>query len=378
MLYRFVGELHSYALTHASLDIHNHERELWSEPFVAKTNSLAALAAGLRSAFVLIVLSTFWIITTWPSGAAMTLVSALTVGLSAFSPNPKRMSFQIAVGTIGAAVIGLFEVFYVYPLIDGFTLLCFVMSPVIMLGTYLLARPQWAGYGLGMLVFFGTSSIPANLTVYNPYGLINDYIAMVFGMLVCAAAGAVILPPNSPWLWRRMEKDLRSQVVHAFREPLQGIGSSFDSRTRDLLHQAHGFAASNSQVQRSMLRWTFVVLDVGHAIVELRREQELLPDIHCYDADQPWRIAVRVMGRSLIRLFVKPSSGNLKRSMAAVEHAITCVRQTEEPFPAHFETSAMRRIESYLHFIRTSLLAPKSPFASYASSGYLSGDSHVS
>ena len=27
----------------------------------------------------------------------------------------------------------------------------------------------------------------------------NDYIAMVMGMLVCAAAGAIILPPNSRW-----------------------------------------------------------------------------------------------------------------------------------------------------------------------------------
>ena len=49
---------------------------------------------------------------------------------------------------------------------------------------------NYAGVGLGLLIFFSTGSVPDNLTIYNPYQFINDYIAMVMGMLVCAAAGA--------------------------------------------------------------------------------------------------------------------------------------------------------------------------------------------
>ncbi|MGY2197984.1 FUSC family protein [Pseudomonas gingeri] len=378
LLYRFVEELQEYALTHASLADPHHVREQWDEPFVAQTNGWAAIAAGLRSASVLLVLCWLWIFTNWPSGAAMTLVSALTVGLSAFSPNPKRMSFQIACGTMVAAAIGIFEMFFVYPLIDGFALLCLVMAPVILLGSYLLVRPQWAGYGLGMLVFFGTNAVPANLTIYNPYGLINDYLAMVFGMLVCAAAGAVILPPNGPWLWRRLEYDLRRQVVFAIHAPLQGLASGFESGTRDLLHQAHGVAAGDPQVQRTLLRWALVVLDVGHAIIELRREESALPADPCYHATQPWRQALRAMARSLIRLFVKPGAGNLARALARVEQAIRCVQETQEPFAAHFDTSVLRRVESYLHFIRTSLLASGSPLAIYVPTDLLPGATHVS
>ncbi|NBB09882.1 FUSC family protein [Pseudomonas sp. SLFW] len=378
LLYRFVEELREYALTHASLADHSHAREDWSEPFVAQTNWWASIAAGLRSACVLLVLSWLWIVTTWPSGAAMTLVSALTVGLSAFSTNPKRMSFQIACGTAATAAIGVFEVFFVYPLIDGFPLLCLVIAPVIMLGTYLLARPQWAGYGLGMLVFFGTNSVPANLTIYNPYGLINDYLAMVFGMLVCAVAGAVILPPNSPWLWRRLERDLRRQVVFAIRAPLQALASGFDSGTRDLMHQANGFATGHPDVQRSLLRWTLVVLDVGHAIIELRREEAKLPDFPCYRESEPWRQSLRLMSRALMRLFVKPGAGNLRRCLAAVERSINCVQETTEPFASHFQTSPLRRVESYLHFIRTSLLAPNTPLSIHLPAHPSQGDHYVS
>ena len=366
LLYRFVDDLHSYALTHASLADHSHAREQWDEPYVAQTNWLVSLAAGVRASFILLVLGSYWIITAWPSGAMMTLIAAATVGLSAATPNPKRMSFQMACGTLLGALIGFFEMFFVYPWIDGFPLLCMVLAPVYILGAFLSSRPAYFGVGVGLLIFFSTGSVPDNMTVYNPYNFINDYIAMVIGMLVCAAAGAIILPPNSRWLWSRLEQDLRGQVLFAITGRLRGLGSAFESRTRDLLHQAYGLAAGKPLVQSSLLRWMFVVLEVGHSIIELRKEQAVLPVHPCYAESQPWRQAIRVMGRALARLFLQPSASNHERALVAVDHAISRVQATDEPFARHFDTSALRRVQSYLHFIRTSLLDPQSPLAELA------------
>ncbi|MFJ3371839.1 FUSC family protein [Pseudomonas sp. NPDC086251] len=365
LLYRFVDDLHSYAQTHASLADHSHEREQWDEPFTPQTNWMASAASGIRAAFILVVLGSYWVATAWPSGATMTLIAAATVGLSAATPNPKRMAFQMACGTFLGALIGFVEMFFIFPWIDGFPLLCVMLAPVIVLGSFLTSRPQYAGVGLGLLIFFSTGSVPDNLTVYNPYAFINDYIAMVLGMLVCAAAGAIILPPNSRWLWRRLEQDLRGQVVYAISGKLKGLASSFESSTRDLLHQAYGLAMGQPQVQRDLLRWMFVVLEVGHAIIELRKEQAILPVHPAYAESQPWRQAIRVMGRSLVRLFLQPSQSNLERGLIAVDHAISRVQATDEPFAPHFDTSALRRVKSYLHFIRTSLLDPQSPLAGY-------------
>ncbi|QVW24280.1 FUSC family protein [Pseudomonas hormoni] len=368
LLYRFVDDLHSYAQTHASLADHRHEREQWDEPFTPQTNWMASAASGIRAAFILVVLGSYWVATAWPSGATMTLIAAATVGLSAATPNPKRMAFQMACGTFLGALIGFVEMFFIFPWIDGFPLLCVMLAPVIVLGSFLTSRPQYAGVGLGLLIFFSTGSVPDNLTVYNPYTFINDYIAMVLGMLVCAAAGAIILPPNSRWLWRRLEQDLRGQVVYAISGKLKGLASSFESRTRDLLHQAYGLAAGQPRVQRDLLRWMFVVLEIGHAIIELRKEQAILPVHPAYAESQPWRQAIRVMGRSLVRLFLQPSQSNLERGLIAVDHAISRVQATDEPFAPHFDTSALRRVKSYLHFIRTSLLDPQSPLAAYVTS----------
>ncbi|AIB34885.1 MULTISPECIES: FUSC family protein [Pseudomonas] len=376
LLYRFVDDLHNYAQTHASLAEHSHEREQWDETFIPKTNWLACAASGIRASFILMVLGSYWVATAWPSGATMTLIAAATVGLSAATPNPKRMAFQMACGTLIGALVGFVEMFFVFPWIDGFPLLCVMLAPVIIFGAFLASRPQYAGVGVGLLIFFSTGSVPDNLTVYNPYTFINDYIAMILGMLVCAAAGAIILPPNSRWLWRRLEQDLREQVVYAISGKLKGLASSFESRTRDLLHQAYGLAVGQPQVQRDLLRWMFVVLEVGHAIIELRKEQAMLPVHPAYAESQPWRQAIRVMGRSLVRLFLQPSASNLERGLIAVDHAISRVQATDEPFAPHFDTSALRRVKSYLHFIRTSLLDPQSPLA--ALKGATQGATHAS
>ena len=54
------------------------------------------------------------------------------------------------------------------------------------------------------------------------------------------------------------------------------------------------------------------------------------------------------------------------RALIAVDHAISRVQATDEPFARNFDTSALVRVQSYLHFIRTSLLDPQSPLAAYA------------
>lgn len=363
LLFRFAESLHSYALTHASLASHRHAREQWDQPYTTHTSWLASLAAGVRGMVVLVGLGSYWLVTAWPSGGTLTLVAAATIGLSAATPNPRRMSFQMACGTLLGAVAGFVEQFFVYPQIDGFPLLCFVLAPVFAFGAFLASRPPLAGYGLGLLIFFSIGSVPDNLTVYNPYGFINDYIAMVVGMLICAAAGAIILPPNAGWMWRRLQAELRRLIVFAVSGESRRLASSFESRARDIVHQAYGLASAQPRVQRDLMRWMLLVLEVGHAVIEIRQEQDALFVHPAYAQDQPWRQAIRAMGRALIRLFIQPVAANRERALQAVDHAIRCVHEADEPFARHFDTSVLRRVQSYLHFIRSSLLDPRSPLA---------------
>ncbi|MNO80330.1 p-hydroxybenzoic acid efflux subunit AaeB [compost metagenome] len=361
LLYRFAGDLHDYAQTHASLATDRHEREQWKERFTPKANALAAAVAGFRCALLVLAGGTFWIATSWPSGATFALTSVLIAALSSASPNPKRLSLQLTLGTLLGASLGFVLTFRVLPHLDGFPLLCCALAPVFALGAFLITRPQWNGYGVGLLVWFCIASLPANVARYDAYLFINEYLAMLLSMGMAVIAAVVILPPNRPWLWERLEAELRLRVVHVISDPAKGLSAGFESGTRDLLNQAYGLSSGRPDVQQRLLRWMFVVQEVGLAIIELRREQEALPAEPWYAERMPWRRAIRAMGRALIRLFIQPGEANRLRALGAVEHAIHAIRSTHEPHPPHFDTSPLRRMCSYLHFIRTSLLDPRSP-----------------
>lgn len=361
LLYRLIDDLHNYSLTHASLAAHRHQREQWGQDFTPKANLLAATVAGIRAGLMILLFGAFWILTAWPSGGMFALNAVAVTSLVSSSPNPPRIALQMAGGAAIASVFGIVVGLFVLPQIDGFTMLVLVTAPVIAFGAFLCTRPRWAGYGPGVLIFFAFASLPANRTLFDPSGLINNYIALVLSMLVSAALIAAILPPNAPWLWRRLERDLRRRVVYAVSAPAQNLVTGFESGTRDLVVQAYGLAARSPEAQESLLRWMFLVLEVGHAVIELRREQDALPALPPYAAEVPWRRAIRAMGRALIRLFVQPSAENRQRALDAVQQAIDSAREAAEPYALHFEQAPVRRVLSYLHFIRASLLNPHSP-----------------
>jgi Predicted membrane protein len=360
LLYRLADDLYNYALTHASLAAHQARAGKLEARLLAQGQP-GRFAGGGRTALMVLVFGLFWIETAWPSGSTFVLNAAAVAALVSAAPDPAKMAMQMAVGTFFAAILGFSETFFVFPHLDGFALLAFALAPVFAVGAFLSIKPRYAGYGLGLLVFFSFGAIPANLTVYDPGRMLNEYIALVLSQSLAAVVAAVIMPPTSAWLWRRLEKDLRLRVVEAISGKLDGLVSSFESGTRDLLNQAYGVAARSPQMQRRLLRWTFVVLEVGHSIIELRVEQENLPSEPCYAESTPWRQSIRAMGRALIRLFVKPCEANRERALAAVELAIDCVKSTDEPRAPDFESSPLRRVLSYLHFIRSSLLDPQSP-----------------
>ncbi|NHN79292.1 FUSC family protein [Azotobacter chroococcum] len=362
LLFRFADDLHNYAQTQASLADQHHSREKWKGNFTPRANGLAAAVAGIRCALLILALSAFWLASSWPSGSTFVLTAGLVSALSSTSSNPARLSRQLLIGASGSAVAGFVLQFWVFPWLDGFALLYASLVPVIAFGAFLLARPQTLGYGVGLLIWFCMLALPANQTHYLPYRFFNEYLAVLSSMGLVVVS-MLILPPDRPWLWRRLEQDLRMRVVFAVSGKLKGLVDGFESGTRDLLNQAYGLAARRPDVQRQLLRWMFAVLEIGHAVIELRQEQAALPDEPCYAADTPWQQGVRAMGRALVRLFIQPDEANRQRALAAVEQAIQAVRDTPEPRPPQFDSSPLRRVLSYLHFIRSSLLDPRSPLA---------------
>nr|WP_233831195.1 FUSC family protein [Paraburkholderia sp. ZP32-5] len=365
LLYRFIDDLHAYAATYASLAVDTHARERWIERYEPKTNGIAAGVAGVRAAIVMMVLGAFWIATAWPSGATLTLNAAAVCALASSAPDPKRTVFQMAGGTILATLMGLIAVFGVFPHVDGFVMLCVALTPFLLLGVFMTTRPLLAGYGVGYCIFFCFLAGPDNVMHYDPSSFMNDALALVLSMLVASVAFAVLLPPSTPWLRNRLLFDLRRQVVLAGRASLARVRSRFESGARDLMFQINALSPNEPDIKRDTLRWLFSVLEVGNAVIDLRREVAALPSHARYGKTTPWRIALRALLDALAAQFERPREDRFASALAATAAAIAEVQQLMADFsPAREERHQLLRILSQLHFIRTALLDPQSPLAS--------------
>ncbi|MGF6955018.1 FUSC family protein [Paraburkholderia youngii] len=365
LLYRFIDDLHAYAATYASLAVDTHARERWIERYEPKTNAIAAGVAGLRAAIVMLVLGAFWIATAWPSGSTLTLDAAAVCALASSSPDPKRTAFQMAGGTVLATLMGMTAVFGVYPHIDGFVMLCVALTPFLLLGVFMTTRAKLAGYGVGYCIFFCFLAGPDNVIHYDPSSFMNDALALVLSMLVASIAFAVLLPPSTPWLRNRLLVDLRRQVVLAGRASLARVRSRFESGARDLMFQINSLSQNEPETKRDTLRWLFSVLEVGNAVIDLRREIATLPNEARYHKAAPWRVALRSLRDALAALFERPREQHFARALAATADAIEQVQQLMAGFtPSREERHQLLRILSQLHFIRTALLDPQSPLAS--------------
>lgn len=368
LLYRFAEDLHLLLGAQLALEAPASTTPAPRETFTPLASRAVAWMAGLRSALVVLGVGLFWIETAWPSGAACTLAAALISALASTSADPRRYCLQLAGGTLVGALAGGLLQFQVLPWIDGFALLLLTLTPVFAAGAWLITRPRLAGYGTGLMVWFCSAALPGNLPRYDADVFCNTYLAYGVACAVAVVAVSVLLPPSQPWVWRRLEDALRERLVHAIGAPLAGLSGRFDSGLRDLLNQVQVLTVGQPEVQRRLLRWTFLSLELGHAIIELRLEQAALPPLPWYREERAWRLAIRALGRALVRLFRQPNAANLARALGAVDQAILLAHQAQrylEPNPGDFDRSPLRRIASYLHFIRTSLLAPDSPLAGY-------------
>ncbi|WP_206997709.1 FUSC family protein [Trinickia mobilis] len=357
LLERFVDEMHSYTETYASLAVDSHKRELSTKRFVSKTNLVAGGVAGLRAAVALLSSAGLWYETAWTSGAGAVLNTAVNSALVGTMPQPAAAASQMAWGTLVAAIVAVTVLFGVYPNIDGYVLLCVVLAPVLMFGVYITTRPGGMGFGLGYCISLCVLAGPDNAMNYNIEGVINDGLALVASMMIVTVASAVIFPPARPWLRKRLLRDLLDQVVAACTGGLPRARLHLESRTRDLVHQLNGLSTEEPAFQAAAASWMFTVLDVGHAVIELRSELAIHPE-----AWQGTEGACRCVLDSLALLFDAPTAANLTAAREAVDAAVSAVREASQTKRASPDARArFQRMSGYLHFIRVTLAELPSP-----------------
>lgn len=361
LLYRFVDEFRRYTEAYASLNDQNHALERTVTRHAVTTNGYVVGFTFLRAVLAVGAMGALWIATDWPSGGYAVIGAAVACALSSTSADTSKFAAQMAVGVALATVAGYFFTCFVYPNIEGFPLLCAVLTPVLAFGAFLSMRPSTAGYGGAFGLLFCLLAGPDNVVVYTPDLVINNGIAVVVGMLVSSVVFAVIFPTQMPWRIERIKRDLRRQMKLVCEGTLGGLDQAFQSSTHDLMFQLRALLLKHSEQHRDALRWMLALLEIGHSIIDLRNETFDMP--YAERLQPGWEAALDTVRRDLVDLFEQPDSARLTHAVTSVEAAIRIAQSLRGTLRADREKRhRMQRILSYLHFIRTALLDSGAPF----------------
>jgi uncharacterized membrane protein YccC len=307
--------------------------------------------AGLRSAAAILLRAVRWDETAWPAGPGAVLNTAINSALVSTMPQPTAAARQMTWGTLVAALVAPMMLFGIYPHIDGFPMLCAVLAPVLMFGVWASTRPGGMGFGLGYCISFSVLAGPDNMMNYNVEGTLNDTLGLIISMVIVTLACAVIFPPARPWLRKLLLRDLLEQVVAACNWRMTRARFVLESHTREIGHQLIALSADDPELQAMAASWTFTVLDVGHAVLELREQI-----MHFPPAEKKAGDACRDAVDGIALLFDSPKAAHLAAAGEAIDHAVMLVRELARSKRAtHEARSTFERTTVYLHFIRVTL-----------------------
>ncbi|SEE99275.1 Uncharacterized membrane protein YccC [Burkholderia sp. WP9] len=364
LVHRFAGEFLSYFDIYLSLaNSRKHALDRSRVRYEPQTSPYVVGLAFVRTVLAVGAASWFWIASGWPGGSFLVTGAAITCALSSTSPVPPKFTLQIAAGAALSILFGCVFLSHVYPNIDGFPLLCAALLLPLGLGAFLTARRSTAAYGVGFAVFFCLLAGPDNVIDYAPDVLMNNGLAILTSMLLCAIAFAVIFPPQMPWLVEKIKRHLRGQVTMACTAPLPGLDGRFQSSTHDLMSQLRTLLITQSHRHRDALQWMLATLEVGHAAIDLRGELQQANEMSGRTTKPRWLASIDLAVRALPVLFDQPNAKHLRSALATVNVAISTAQiRLEELTPHTAERYRMLRIIGCLHFVRTALLDRDAPF----------------
>jgi uncharacterized membrane protein YccC len=245
--------------------------------------------------------------------------------------------------------------FFVLTSLSGVGLLVAGITPFLLVGPYLALNPKLAMIGLGYSTMFCFTVSPNNRMVYDPVFTANFGSALILGVAAAALTFDTFFPMTGGWIKRRTARMLRGQVEIACSSRLSRLGSRFESGTRDLLLRVAARPNLQDPHDREILDWLFVVLEVGRAVIHVRK------DAASISLPKPVSAGVRVTVTRVARLFGRPNAHNHNSALKTIEQTITATfSEIDREDLGEGMRGALRRMLTSLHLIRSSLLDEES------------------
>nr|WP_315217012.1 FUSC family protein [uncultured Duganella sp.] len=349
LLDRFVRDLEEFAALYHGLT-HEKRRQV-SDPgaYTPKTPPAIVVASGLRAGATLLIAAAAWYWLAWPYAANAILMATIFCALASSSPRPTALVQQVLTGFLIAAPLAFLTEFVLMTRADDFGPMVLAALPLLALGSYLSTGPKWAGVGIGIGMFSATLLVPANQMRYDVEAFISSELSLTMGVVVAYVMFKVVLPEHTMGHKGHVAAALWREALNACTAPLHRLKRRFDNRVRDLLSQLNAASGPAPGVAaRSVVRQGLTLLELGHAVIELRQLIAASPP-------GPARHGLQQVVRHLADYLRAPTPAHGATALESLLHAGTAVRAVLA------DTTPERRLPLHtaltdLHSIYTSLL----------------------
>jgi uncharacterized membrane protein YccC len=324
----------------------------WS--YSPKTPGVIALVAGLRAAAALLVLALAWYGLNWPSAGGAVILTVVFCALASSSPFPEQMIRSTTEGFVLAIPFAFVCAFYMLNHVEGYLMLVLSMAPFLAASIYATTWRRTLGIGTGFNLMFAQIIAPENMMRFNVANFFNDSIAQIVGLVLAVLMFALILPEHRQGSRRHIAEALWGETLRLCFGERPQMRQHFESRVRDLLNQlSMGMRGPASAAVRLTLNQAIVLLELGHAILDLRALQARWPAAHAVRAAQENCIA------ALAAYLRQPLPIRHAQALAATTVAANTLRAHQ----AHGligldEAATLQRSLTDLHLIGASLQDP--------------------
>ena len=250
------------------------KRQQVSDPgaYTPKTPPAIVAASGFRAGVTLLVTAAAWYWLAWPFLGNAILMATIFCALASSSPRPTALVRQVLIGFLVATPLAFATEFFLVARANDFNTLIIAALPLFAFGAYLISGPRWAGVGIGICMFCATLVIPANLMRYDVESFISSELSLTMGVAVAYLMFKLILPEHTMGQTDHVAAALWREALGACNASMYRLKRRFDNRVRDLLSQLNAAAGTApGEAARAVVRQGLTLLELGHAVIELRQ-----------------------------------------------------------------------------------------------------------
>lgn len=354
LIVRLLSELHIHCVTYQSLLKHRLSGKVSKElsrvvRFSTHTDNVLVALAALRGSGVLLATMLFWILTGWPY-ATLTVTLAVVLGLLIGTlPSPLDAVKNFFKGGVSAAAAAAVYDFYIIPEYTSDMLtLALVLAPVLALVAWWTTQPKWSGFALGFVFLF---MYQCSLDPYfkaDPTVFMESTLAYLIGIVFAGLAYLLINFWSCSLTQRRVAKILRRQIVTLCSGAITVQRSALESTGRDLVQQFSTQGRLNMRSSRLVFEWLLSTLEIGRAVIAVRRNRRRFPLSAASDGVDSALYAIR-------NYFAAPDEAMRRILLATLKEALTVLHAHGET-ANEIERKRIRKMVNELALIRTIML----------------------